>query len=210
MIGANGSEQLSEEAGDALFIDWSNDRASASRRPLAEWLSAHPAAAADLIAWTADEPVIADAEAREPDPSLVSHAEDAGLRALADLRARMTPASRTAAIQSLLVAAKTSGFSPATLALRLGVGVSIVAKLQQRLLRAATVPEELIRNLADALKADVQQVRDYIALPPTLAVGSEYKASGVPKVGEQQDFDEAIRTSLDMSPAAKARWSVKG
>ena len=205
-MGGNSPKQLSNDERDALFRDWSDDRASRTRRPLSEWILAHPEAADDLLAWTVDEPVVADAESVEPDPSEASLALNVGLSALAEMRSRMIVSAHPPAITSLISGARAAGFTPSRLASHLDVGLSIVAKLQQRLVRAATVPDDLIRNLAAAIKADAQQIRDYLALPPTLAAGSEFKASGVPRVGDQQDFEEAVETCLDMTPEAKARW----
>jgi transcriptional regulator with XRE-family HTH domain len=190
---------------DILFAQWEDDRRSGSPRPLRDWLAAYPAYASDLVEWAADAPLTDYAETLPADPDGEARTLDRALLKVAEMRAAYL-ADTPAPLISLYEAAKANGLTPKTLAERLGVGLSTVGKLQQRLFRVASLPEELLRRLADALNVTTAQARDYLRQPVTLAPRASYKADGVPQVSAQEDFAQAVRACRDMTGAQKAEW----
>ena len=109
---------------------------------------------------------------------------------------------------SLADAARRQNLRLKDLADRLGIGVPIVSKLEQRLLRYASLPEALIRKLAETLEIGMEAVQDYLRQPPTLAAGAAYQYTGktAPQVQGQEEFADAIRTCPAMSEANKQVW----
>jgi transcriptional regulator with XRE-family HTH domain len=125
---------------------------------------------------------------------------------VAEMRAQYGMAHRP--LTSLLEAAREQNLRLKDVAERLGIGVPIVSKLEQRLLQFTTLPETLIQKLAETLDTAAENVRDYLRQPPTLAAGAAYQYTGkaTPQVQAQQDFAEAIRTCPGMSEADKQVW----
>lgn len=186
---------------DALYMAWQEDRLSTTPTPLQDWLARYPNHASEIVRWTQHEPLVAWSETQTTEPALYARAETIGRNVVAEMRARYeTP------LHSLLATAKARGLSPKALAEQLHVGQPIVAKLQQRLLRVASLPGELIEALADALGVSGEQVRAYLYQPATLAAGASYKSDTVPQVADQEDFADAIRACTDMTDAQKSRW----
>jgi hypothetical protein len=184
---------------DSLYAKWSED----STTPLKTWIGRYPEAAKSLTEWTVAEPISAYAAQIEPSAEEEQRARELGRQRIAVLRAKME-AEKTTPLLSLI--AKERGLTLKHLAKQLGVGVALVAKLEDRLLVASGIPQTLIERLAGALSATSEQVRAYLQQPARLAMGAQYKASDVPQVTAQQDFTEAIRTCADMTAEEKAFW----
>lgn len=196
---------------DALFAAWNEDRQAGKPRPLREWVNRYPQYAPSLIAWAADMPLLECAlESAAPDRNAEARTLAVGRQALAEMRAyyfaARTEAQPAPAIDNLLQAAKTHGLTAGKLAARLNVGLPLVAKLNQRLVRLATIPESLLQGLADELHTGVEQVRAYLARPATLAASAQYKADSVPQVSAPEDFADAIRACTDMTNDRKQFW----
>ncbi len=199
-----------QNAIDILFADWSEDRQSATPQSLRAWLNRYPQFADELIGWAADAPTLECAlETATPDAAGEAHTLAIGRSVVAEMRTRYFAALEPApvpALEDLIQAAKAQGLTPKTLASQIGVGLPLVAKLQQRLIRLSTIPEELVNRLAQALDTGTEQVRAYLARPSTLAMGASYKSDGVPQAGQAEDFDAAVRACTDMNAEQKQFW----
>ena len=184
---------------DALFVEWSEDRESATPRPLNDWLTEYPEHSEKLLLWVAEAPVSQWAETLPPDPEGEDRAAVIGRQMLTEMRLRLE------APTSLIAKAQELGLNVETLAARLDLEETLLFKLERRLLRLNSLPGVLLNRLADALALSVQQVRNYLAQPPQLASGAMYRADTVPEAF-QQDFEAAIRANSDLTAAQKAYW----
>ena len=205
------TETTSPRDEDALFAAWNEDRQANAPRSLREWVNRYPQHAPSLIAWAADMPLLECAlESAIPDSNAEAHTLAVGRQALAEMRAQyfaaQPAAAPAAAIDNLLQAARTHGLTAGRLAARLNVGLPLVAKLNQRLVRLATIPESLLQGLADELQTGVEQVRAYLARPATLAASAQYKADSAPQVSAPEDFADAVRACTDMTNDQKQFW----
>lgn len=78
----------------------------------------------------------------------------------------------------------------------LRIDMPLLAKLQNRLIDAETVPRKFLEGLATAVEATVDEVLGYLRLPPTVNAGADFKAEGKPSVGAQKErFEDAVRRS---------------
>lgn len=75
-----------------------------------------------------------------------------------------------------------------------GLSPALVAKLDQRLIRAATVPDEVLRRLAETIQRSTEEILSHLRLEPFVPAAMEYKADEVPTVPDQQDFFDAVRS----------------
>ncbi|GEM_PF-1425033 len=195
---------------EALYMLWRQDREQAAAQPLQHWITMHPQFAADFVTWATEllpiqPPAVYRVNYRAEEVRLAQ----VGRSVVAEMRARygLTPSP----LVSLTEAAQQRNLRLKDLAEGLGVGVPIVSKLEQRLLQFSTLPETLIRKLAETLELGTETVRDYLRQPPTLALGAAYQYTGkaVPQVQAPQDFAEAIRACPGMTDAQKQAWLVE-
>jgi hypothetical protein len=192
---------------DSLFAAWSADRLKATPLPLKEWLAQYPDCAETLTQWAADARVMDFAEAQGEEAKADARALALGRQVLTDLRARMAPSVEVRRIASLKEAAQAVGLNLKALETRIGLGRSVMMKLEYRQIRAASVPAVCVERLAEALRVRIEEIRTYLNQSPRLAPGASYKSpNGVPEVGTQEDFAEAIRACSDMTEARKSEW----
>jgi hypothetical protein len=78
----------------------------------------------------------------------------------------------------------------------LRIDMPLLAKLQNRLIEAESVPRRFLERLAKAVQATVDEVLGYLRLPAMVNAGADFKADGKPSVGAQKErFEEAVRHS---------------
>jgi len=190
---------------DTLYAAWKDDRQSAFPVALREWTAQYPSAATELTQWTAAAGMLQCEE--DLDGSAIDRTEAStvaiGKAVLAERRARY---SVVRSFIDIYAAARDCGMTPRSLGIAVGVGLPIIAKLQQRLIRFASLPTALIEALASALQVSATQVRDYLSQPASLAVGASYKSNAIPHAAEQEEFAEAIRACPDMTAEQKSAW----
>jgi transcriptional regulator with XRE-family HTH domain len=192
------------DALDALYAAWSDDRTGATPKPLRDWIAKFPAHAAQLVDWTTDRPLVDCADNLPHDPALEQRVAQIGVRALQQFRSRAAAESRP--LVSLKAAAERRGLTLKSLAGAMDLGLPIVAKLEQRLLRAESIPGRLLDRLADTLQVTRDQVAAYLSRPPALSATALYRADSAPKTGDQEEFNRAIETCAGMSAEQKRAW----
>ena len=191
----------SEDELDAIFAQFDSDRRSASPQPLADWISRYPELRDSLVMWATELPSIEMADGAPGVPWFEERSLEAGMAVL-----RRSGLAEEARISTLNDAARAQGARPRDVAEAVGVGMAVFAKLNRRLIRAASVPAGLIDRLAAALQLTSGEVRLYLQRPPSLAAGAAYRADQPPEVREVQDFQDAILTSQDMTDEQKQAW----
>lgn len=202
-----------EYAEDALYVAWSEDRQTGAPQPLHAWIDRYPEHRHSLIDWATEMPVVEyGLEYAVPDAVGEAQTLAIGKSVLSEMRTRYFAVQTSAApintvpINDLVQTAKARGLTAKALAAKLGVGLSLMAKLNQRLLKVGTLPQTLIDRLAAELNTGVAEVRDYLARPATLAAAAQYKSDGVPQVAEAEEFAEALRACSDMTVEQKQFW----
>ncbi len=151
---------------------------------LARWCRRYPQYVEDLVAETALSPGAALPSTEEAkafsvaalggEPSPIADTMLAAMRALHDRRIRH--------LDSIVERARSLGHDAARLSAMLGLGKTIVAKLERRLLDPATIPDDLLRRLSEILRVPIESVRRYLDGPPTLARAASYRAGRAPRL----------------------------
>ncbi|MHB8388659.1 MAG: hypothetical protein ACYDBH_03635 [Acidobacteriaceae bacterium] len=78
----------------------------------------------------------------------------------------------------------------------LGINTPLFTKFRSRLIDPTTVPRAFLERFARLLDRTVEELRDYLSLPPTVHIGADYKAEGKPTVtGCKESFEDGIRSS---------------
>jgi len=172
---------------------------------LAEWIARYPDYSDELTEWAV---AFHSGELDAYDAPAESGGEVSGYAAglIAALIAEPLPASSVP--KSLIAAAKEAGLNVGQLAARIRVDRTVLRKLENRLLSTATVPQILIDALADALNRSAGQIRAYLALPPQLASGAQYRAATAPVLEgvTQQSFADALMSAAEISAEDRAYW----
>jgi hypothetical protein len=106
-------------------------------------------------------------------------------------------------MDGLLAEGRQLGLSISRVAEICQLGVTIVRKLDLRLVAYKSIPHRLIERLAHAIGRSDEVIRDYLQLPMRLPTGAEYRSQSSPQLAaEPEDFFEAIR----LDPTIKQEW----
>ena len=109
-------------------------------------------------------------------------------------------------IRSLLTEATARGLSPQQLRAAVGLGTSVLMKLDRRLIRFGSIPGGAIEQIAAAIQRDVASVAHYLQQRPTFAPGAAFRAEQAPQLAEPEDFATAVRADPTMTPEERDRW----
>ncbi len=139
-------------------------------------------------------------QARGLDPDAL---HETGLRRLDEL---MAAHAEPAPLTDLVEAARAAGLDLRALARQLDLSLALVAQLNRRLLRAATVPRSLIERLAAAIGRETSAVAAFLAGTPTLVAGTQYRSDAAPKLSEPVAFADAVKSDLSLTPQQRTAW----
>jgi len=170
---------------------------------LQTWISAYPQFQDELrvVSWQIwtqgpDWPRADEAVSPEEDPELVA----AGRSVLASLFPQETFALP---LTSLLAAAKAKGLDPHDLAQALHLDIALLARLEQRLIRVASLPRRLVEQIAQTLDRSPADVTAFLRGKPSFAASAHYKARQAPSISSQTDFAAVLTSS---SADARRAW----
>jgi len=195
---------------DAILAAYVDASRKAGGTRLEEWVRRYPQHERTLVEFAVYDYVFEHGRtfarlATERESLFLSRAQTVRERLMAKqgLTAKGKP---VCAIRSLLAVAKEHGWPPTALAQRLQLGVSVIVKLERRLLRPETLPRKLITELAQLLDRNYAEVIHYFQQPPTLSSQASYRASRAPHLVGQEEFRAALEASHDMTEEQKSYW----
>ncbi|MFI5272733.1 MAG: helix-turn-helix domain-containing protein [Ktedonobacterales bacterium] len=114
-------------------------------------------------------------------------------------------------VATLKALRKARGLTPRALGERVGLGVDVVSSLEHGLVRVASIPERLVKALAEALGTNLDEITTALTVQPAIVPKFQRAQHGATKTVPEQpelDFAEAVRTSPNMSAAEKASWLI--
>jgi len=184
-----------------------------SREALAEWVREYPEYEQELTALTArwalatHMPDVRDQSEVDEDTliirgmsvvqSVLLNVGQAKTPETADVASQSQP---SAPIRSLVAEAARAGFTPDAFADRTGLSVSLLAKLERRVIRAETIPRVVSERIAGSIRRDLPAVLDYSRLGAGFALGAEHRASQAPALpAKLEDFSEAVRNDAELT-----------
>ena len=171
---------------------------------LRAWLDRYPEyrdALIDLAArWSVSAVLVPRPDALPADPAWVARGKEVVVRVLAEL----APGE---SITSLLAQAQAIGLTMQDAAAHADLSVPLFAQLDRRLIRFESLPDALFVRLAEAIERTIADVRAYLAGPPMLPQGAQFRADYAPvSAGATQDFFAAVRADPLLSETEKAQW----
>lgn len=178
--------------------------------PLEEWTRRYPefereiiefAASWSLMTWLPPAPNAEEVN----EETLVLRGMSVVQNVLHRQSAESSPGS-VAPFESLIVEGQERGFAPRKLAHAVGLGDSLVRKLDRRLIAFATIPEELINRLAGVIEREASSITAYLQQEPTLAARTEHRSEQAPKLAAQENFFDAVRSDPTIGHGDADHW----
>jgi hypothetical protein len=167
---------------------------------LRAWLNRYPVFKKDIIAYvTAWVDIETRAETVEPAPEAVNRVVS---RTMSRVQQLLDEADRQSTMHDLSTEIVRAGHSLESFQRVLGIDSSILTSLAARLVRPATIPARLVREIAEALHRQIDAVRDFFRLPPQLATA--HKARKRP-TAKQVDFAYLVEHAALPEPDKK-KW----
>lgn len=117
-----------------------------------------------------------------------------------------TASARVPPFENLVSEGRAHGLEPRQLAQMARLGISLLRKLDRRLIRYASIPRDAIKGLAEAIQSDEASVSAYLRLSPALAPATEHRSEQAPALAEQEGFFDAVRADPTISPENAAHW----
>ena len=108
--------------------------------------------------------------------------------------------------ESLIAEGWGNGLEPRQLAQVSRLGVSLLRKLDRRLIRYASIPRDAIRGLAEAIRSDEASVSAYLQQSSALAAATEHRSEQAPALTEPEDFFDSVRADPTISHGDAAHW----
>lgn len=188
---------------DQLFEIWIDNQNAETPLPLKNWLDRYPQLTDEFLSWHASAPLLAHMDKLPADSALEEAVLNTGMESFE--RHINRAESTITTIKSLLDSGIKLGFKPAELAMQIGIGKIILARLNQRLIEIETVPIQIIERLAVTLQVQIDQIKAYLSQPVQLKSGISYKADQAPRAGEKQTFQYAVESDPELSSEQKSK-----
>jgi transcriptional regulator with XRE-family HTH domain len=201
-------EALERASGDKL------EGARAARALLSDFMRRFPHASRALEDCAAVESLIESspdvesgtAGSRRAEEAFVQRGMETVARLLAARRVAQAAGEATTPLVGLKKEAEARGLTIQNLAAATRMTVSLLVKLDRRLIRFASIPRQAIERIAAELGRSVETVAAYLQGDPQFASQASFRADTAPQLTNQQDFFEAVETDLQMSEDHKDEW----
>jgi len=201
-------EALERASGDQL------EKARAARALLSDFMRRYPHSSRALEDFAAVESFIESSPDVESETAGTRGTEEAFVRRGMETVARLLAARRVAQaagetatpLVGLKKEAEARGGTIQSLATATRMTVSLLVKLDRRLIRFASIPRQAIERIAAELGRNVETVAAYLQGDPQFASQASFRADTAPELTNQQDFFAAVETDLQMSEDQKDEW----
>ena len=178
--------------------------------PIDDWLRSYPEFEREIIefaaSWSLMEWLPPTPDAEEVDEETLVLRGMSVVQNLLHRQSSESAADPEAPFQSLIAEGRARGLEPRRLAQAIGLGDSLLRKLDRRLITHASIPQELIKGLAQALQRETASISAYLQQGPTLTAATEHRSEQAPKLTELEDFLDAVRADPTISREHTEHW----
>ncbi len=165
------------------------------------WVNRYPQFRAEIVDFATDwiemDAVEAGHEITRDDVDFVVN------RTMSRVQQFLDEAERPTSVKDLTADIKAAGHDLDSFQRMVGIDHSILTCFEERLIRPATIPLQMVIAVAQALSRNEELVRDYLRLPPQQAAVA-YKARNQPDKN-QSDFADIVKHA-DLPEDEKERW----
>lgn len=183
-----------------------------NREILATWIARYPQYERELIEFTVGWIQSEQLPQIPEDPQHIDTMMESAFHVIQQILEKKSVEEKARKLQtraglvSLIMEGSLLGWSINEFAQRINLSVTILRKLENRLIRVATVPTSLIERISTSIQRDPSEVTAYLGQAPMLQPGLQYKSKQSPKIGNQQDFFDAVRNDGELSVEQRAYW----
>ncbi len=178
--------------------------------PVDEWIRRYPEFERELIDFAASWSLM---KSLPPEPGAEQVDEETlvlrGMSVVQNLLHRHSAESAPGSVapfESLIAEGRERGFEPRRLAHAVGLGDSLLRKLDRRLIAYTTIPQELISRLAQVVQREATTVTAYLGQDPILGAATEHRSEQAPIVMDMEDFFDAVRADPTISREHAEHW----
>lgn len=183
-----------------------------SREILQEWIKRHPQYAQELtdftVAWSQTEHY-PEKKNQQKDPSARLHlGMNIAHQAYDQIAAtnHVIREQNKAPLASFFREGKQLGYSPDEFAEQINVPVTVIRRIESRLLLVDTIPTKIIETIAFTLQRPGDEIWNFLTRPPVVPQTLRLKSHQAPKVAQQQNFFDVIRADPTISEEQRAYW----
>ncbi len=176
-------------------------------------LAEYPTQVSELTEFRAALLATSSYEHETPTPEVDAIADRAMARAfdvIFPVRVAVQSVPVAVAAASLQALRKARNLTPRALANKLGLGIDIITSLERGFIKAATVPERLVRALGDALDTSAEQVHTILRAQAMTVPALQRNPTGGQRIDAEAhpelDFERAVAISPNMTAEQKAAW----
>ena len=177
---------------------------------LDQWIQRYPQYERDLtdfaVSWSLMESMPTGRNVKEIDEEVLILRGMSVVQNLLHERSLEAGQGSEVPIESLLTEGQARGFDPHQLAQVAGLGIITLGKLDRRLIRYFSIPQQLIDHIASAIEREKAEVVAYLQQGPTLAAATEHRSERPPALADPEDFFDAIRNDPTINQSEAARW----
>ena len=177
---------------------------------LDEWIQCYPEYEKELtefaVSWTLMESLPPSPDSEEVEESVLVLRGMSIVQNLLHNQSQIEPSSSSVQFESLIAEGRAHGMKPRQLAEAVRIGDSVLRKLDRRLIRYASIPQNAILELAKVIQRRAASVAAYLQMNPTLATSAEHRSEQAPVLSEPEDFFDAVRNDPTISREHAEYW----
>lgn len=204
-------KQTSAKTLDQVLFEFMTENETPSREALTEWSRRYPQYEQDLVSLATDWfeltlPLSPDTEIE--DEELVVQRGIDFVRDFLQEEEMHLPASpkTTRSFLGFIREGIALNLSLDELAARVGLTPALLAKIDRRSVRYASLPLDLIQSLANAVNWDILSGVRFLQLQAAIPSNQRFKSSEAPQVTEQTDFFDEVRADPDLNETQRQHW----
>ena len=202
-------EQVTLEQALDAYVE---DSPEPSLEKLKEWIKRYPQFERELtefiVAWIQTEHLPSKNRQEDNAISWVSIGMDIAKRAYLQQSVQnpspLTP--HKAPFVSIFSEGEINGHSPEDLARKLNISVTLIHKLERRLLQPESIPLNLTEFLAKEIRRDPVDISSYLVKEAYVPRGLQLKSKRAAKLSPKQNFFDAVRSDNTLSEDQRAFW----
>lgn len=196
---------------DQVLFDFITENENPTREALTEWIHRYPQYERELIDLTVDwfqmTLPLPDGTPVEDEAMVVKRGVDYVHNYMIEEEARLQATQKTSnPFLGFVREARDFHLTLDEFAKRVGLTPALLAKIDQRMIRYASLPVELLQVLVDTIGRDLPAGAQYLQLQPAISSNQRFKSTQTPQVSEQTDFFDEIRADPDLTEEQRQHW----
>jgi hypothetical protein len=196
---------------DQVLFEFMTENENPTREALTEWVHRYPQYERELVDlavdWFQMSLPLSSGSPVENEEAVVARGVDYVHQFLLEEEAHRQMLPKTSRpFLGFIKEAKDLHISLDEFAERIGLTPALLAAIDQRMMRYASLPAELIQGLVDIVGMELPTGRLYLQTQQAISGAQRFKSDQTPQVSEQVDFFDEVRVDPDLTEEQRQRW----